>query len=128
MSRVNDKEEVGRETIRQARNNAYPRVYAHEHHGDHHHQHRHKGHVHRTTNKAYDATCTTLNNLRRVLHIYEVSWHTAKHIACPLRILSLGLAVLLDILSHTCILRYITLRQGVTLELRSIEDARHPEE
>ena len=125
VSRIDNKEEVGREAIRQARNDAYPGVDTHKHHCDHHQNHRKERHIHRAIDNLHNATHRLLDILRRILHVDKVGRHSSKHISCPLWVLARSLAVILDILRHTSILRYIALAQRLTIKLRSKESKRH---
>ena len=125
MSCVDNQEEVGRESVCQARHDTYPGVNAHEHHGNHHHNHGKEGHVHRAIDDLNNATHRLLDILRRILHVDKIGWHTREHVTCPLRVLARSLAMLLDILRHAGILGYITLAERLTVELRREESQRH---
>ena len=117
MSRVDDKEEVGRETIRQTRNDTNPWIDTHKHHRHHHEEHGEEYHVHWVTKEFGYATCRLLDILRGVLHIDEIGWHTREHTSSPLGVLARSLAMLVDICRHTRVLRYIALSQRLTLKL-----------
>ena len=121
MSRVDNEEEVGRESIGQARNDAYPGVNAHKHHSNHHQNHSPQCHIHRAINTLDEWRCGVLNILLRVLNVDKVGRHSREHISRPLWVLARSLTMLLYILRHSRILRDITLRERLAVELRSIE-------
>ena len=54
-----------------------------------------------------------------VLHVDQVSRHTPEHVAFPLRVLAVFLAVLHDILRRALVLLNIALEQRLSAELRS---------
>ena len=118
MPRPYDNEEIGRKAVGQRRNDPDPRVEPHAQ--QHEKESRHGDEDQRGgLAEKVEGFRQRLDDGPLVLHVDQVSRHTPEHVAFPLRVLAVFLAVLHDILRRALVLLNIALEQRLSAELRS---------